>query len=201
MNQDVFEQLVEGSHRRMLRLKRLGRFFHTFAGAVIEAMRERGYRLVGFDSFGDGYSLQFESDQAEELSLVVDPYRTDLPYLIKAGHHAQIRVELATYVSDPDQMRAAQTMQMRTLVGSFFGGGHQQPSGGLREPGAFSFRQDGARVLTSVNLLWDLSVYRKSDLDLDKDGIGQDIDALVHGLRKFREGLLERYVAQLGSVL
>lgn len=44
----VFEELTMGSQQRYAMLRRKVQFFSTFAGGVIEALRESGYRLSNF---------------------------------------------------------------------------------------------------------------------------------------------------------
>lgn len=46
--ENVFEELTMGSQQRYAVLRRKVQFFSTFAGGVIEALRESGYRLSNF---------------------------------------------------------------------------------------------------------------------------------------------------------
>ena len=59
---EILQEIFEKAHHRHLEFRRLDSCFHAFAGTIIEALRERNYRLVGFDTSqnrGEVLDVQF----------------------------------------------------------------------------------------------------------------------------------------------
>lgn len=147
----VFQELTMGCQHRYNSLRRRTQFFSTFAGGVIEALRESGFRLsnfrrqapyAGFSSLqaqgaagaqagariaravgGEtNIGLEFEQRDRDRCQVFIIPYRTDLPFLSKGHFYCQIGLELSRYSSDPDVLRQALDANSRSRAGSFLGG-------------------------------------------------------------------------------
>ena len=147
----VFQELTLGSQARFNSIRRKTQFFSTFAGGVVEALRESGYRLSNFrrhdpaarfQGFGaqpqgamaarmgalqgggvGNIELEFEQRDRDRCKVLVIPYRTDLPFLSKGHYYAQLGLELSRYSNDPDVLRKALSANSRGNVGTFLGAG------------------------------------------------------------------------------
>lgn len=220
----VFHELTLNSQKKFNEVRRKVQFFSTFAGGVVEALRELGYRLSNFEkefsfsslrqpqgvgahstSFteaagGNNMELYFEQQDSDQCKVLIVPFRTDLPYLSKAGYTAQLGLELSRYTSDPDLLRAALDMNTKRQWGSFLGGqfgGKRLPKlyldspPHIRQPGSMTFELRGARLVVAMNILTNLDKYRLKDYDLDIEKIKSDFEAYFYGLEKFL-GLLQK---------
>lgn len=195
---DSYESLVRESQERYVALRRKTHFFEMFAGGVIEALREDGYRLASFQKARENLELSFEQRDLDECRVLILPYRTDLPYVSKKGFMAQVKLELARFCYDPDLLRQATDVHMRASFGSFLGGGRMpqldlSARHGLMQPGTMTFELRGSRLCTAVNVILDLNVYRQSDFDLDIPRLGADLRALFYGVEKYLDLLLSRF--------
>lgn len=221
----VFQELTLSSQRRYSGIRRKTQFFNTFAGAVIEALRESGYRLCNFEkeapypsfagmpqaphqvrqSSGDNMELSFEQRDNDQCRVLIVPYRSDLPYLSKAGYTAQLGLELSRYTSDPDVLRQAMNVHSRSRFGTFLGGvgGHRLPKlyldspPDIRQPGSMTFELRGARLVVAFNTLVDLGKYRLSDFDLDIPSLKADLEAYFYGLEKYLSLLLRTFGSEV----
>lgn len=148
--QTVYDQLTMRSQNRYNGIRRKVQFFTTFAGGVIEALRESGFRLCSFEKqpefvspfsgalsarasqgslasharrAGNGnIELFFEQADRDQCKVLVVPYRTDLPFLSKGRFVAQLGFELSRYCNDPDTLRHAMAVNARSTLGGFLGG-------------------------------------------------------------------------------
>lgn len=213
---DTFNELTQASQRRYNGLRRKLQFFSTFAGGVIEALRELGYRLSDFDKqapypvfgqvvprqTGEGnMELFFEQQDQDQCRVLIIPFRTDLGYLSKNRYTAQLGLELSRYTSDPDVLREALNANYNKLKGQFLGG-----LGGktvhkldldsppdLRQPGSMAFELQGARLVVALNVVVDLAKYRQGDFGLDIPLIKADFEAYFYGLEKYLALLLRTF--------
>lgn len=197
---DSYESLVRQSQERYVGLRRKLHFFDMFAGGVIEALREQGYRLAGFEKLGGNIELALEQRDLDECRVLILPYRTDLPYVSQKGFMAQVKLELARFCYDPDLLRQAMDVQMRASFGSFLGGSRMpqldlRARQALMEPGTMTFELRGSRLCTSVNVILDLNQYRLSEFELDIPRLGADLRALFYGVEKYLDLLLSRFGA------
>ena len=148
----VFQELTLGSQARFNSIRRKTQFFGTFAGGVVEALRESGYRLSNFrrhdpaarfhgfgaqpqgamaarmealrgSGGGGNIELEFEQRDRDRCKVLIIPYRTDLPFLSKGHFYAQLGLELSRYSNDPDVLRKALSANSRGNVGTFLGAG------------------------------------------------------------------------------
>lgn len=229
--QTVFNELTLGCQQRYNGLRRRLQFFSTFAGGVIEALRESGFRLCNFEKsqpfnrFGpatsqlaqaqqlaraqqlaqggdgmqvDNIELFFEQRDRDQCKVIIIPYRTDLPFLYKDKFLAQLGLELSRYSSDPDVLRQALNVNTNASFGSFLGGNrlpklYLHSGRDLKPPGTMTFELKGARLVVSMNVVWNLAKYRQSDFDLDIDAIRLDFEALFYGLEKYLSLLLKNF--------
>lgn len=216
----VFHELTLGSQARYNSIRRKTQFFSTFAGGVVEALRESGYRLSNFKRYDpmsrfQGFAtqqavaragkvsegnieLEFEQRDRDRCKVLVIPYRTDLPFLSKGKYYAQLGLELSRYSNDPDVLRKALSANSRGSVGTFLGGTrlpklYLDSSSELQKPGTMTFELKGARLVVAMNVILDLNKYRQSDFDLDIDTIRSDLAALFYGLEKYLSLLLENF--------
>lgn len=219
----VFQELTLGSQREFSKIRRKVQFFSTFAGGVIEALRESGYRLSNIEkefpfrrfgqqagglqaqsqnitaaSGGNNLELYFEQQDQDQCRVLVIPYRTDLPFLSSGHYVAQLGLELSRYSSDPDVLRQAMNVNSRARMGSYFGQArlpklYLDSPPDLRQPGSMAFELQGARLVVSMNILTDLSKYRISDFDLDIEAIKSDFEAYFYGLEKYLSLLLQNF--------
>jgi hypothetical protein len=218
----VFQELTLGSQRRFADVRRKVQFFSTFAGGVIEALRESGYRLSNIEkefsyrsiarqqslqansrnittaSGGNNLELYFEQRDNDQCRVLIVPYRTDLPYLSKGRYTAQLGLELSRYSSDPNVLRQAMNVNSSGQVGAFFGGRrlpklYLDSPPTLRQPGSMTFELQGARLVVAMNIMTDLVKYRISDFDLDIEAIKRDLEAYFYGLEKYLSLLLQNF--------
>ncbi len=186
-----FQTLVRECQDRYVGLRRKVQYFEMFGGAVIEALRERDYRLTDFDKHGDNLELCFEQRDLDEFRVVILPYRKDLPYLFQRGHLAQLKLELGRFCNDPETLREAIDVNTRASFGTMLGGPmmttldiHSAGSR-LQEPGTMTFSVKGSRLYASTNVILDLDAYRISDFELNIAKVGADFKALFYGLEKY----------------
>ena len=219
----VFQELTLQSQRKFSEIRRKVQFFSTFAGGVIEALRESGYRLSNLEkespisnlslqstsrqalarsittaSGGKNLELYFEQRDHDQCRVLIVPYRTDLPFLANGHYVAQLGLELSRYSNDPDVLRQAMNVNSRARMGSFLGQKrlaklYLDSPPTIRQPGSMTFELQGARLVVSMNILSDLSRYRLSDFDLDIEAIKQDFEAYFYGLEKYLSLLLENF--------
>lgn len=147
--QTVYDDLTLRSQKRYNGIRRKVQFFTTFAGGVIEALRESGFRLCSFEKQAEYVSpfavqqaggaratttlgqrvagngnieLFFEQADRDQCKVLIVPYRTDLPFLSKGRFVAQLGFELSRYCNDPDTLRQAMSVNARSALGGFLGG-------------------------------------------------------------------------------
>lgn len=213
----VVQQLFDQAYQRHRQLRQLQTCFHCFGGAIIEAFRERNYRVVGFDTSVGSQVLNFEQPDGDQVTVVLEPYRTQPTFLKAVGAIAELKVTLRQRVPDPDLVAKAQAAQISSGISNFLGGysmdgvSHRRSemlerlaaSGGhsqfvasmvaqLEEPGNLRFRLQGVEAVASINLILNLNEYAKGALDYDTAQVGQMLDASIYGLEKFIDGMLSR---------
>ncbi len=197
----VLQQLFHDGYRRHVEFRRLDSCFHAFSGALIEAFRERNYRLVGFDTLqaGGALTVSFEQPDGDRICLRLEPYRQTQTFLRSIGPVAEMVCTFYHHVDDPDVITAAQAAMLRQgmgrLLGTFSSHDNLQSGAALSEPGNLRFTLHGSEVVATLNLILNLKDYALGDLDFDKDKLGQSLDAMVYGLEKFVVGILERHSA------
>ncbi len=214
--QSVFNELTLGSQKRYNAIRRKVQFFSTFAGGVIEALRETGFRLCSFEKQPDfletalpgqpstrrrsngNIQLFFEQQDRDQCSVLIVPYRTDLPFLSKGRFVAQLGFELSRYCNDPDTLRQAMSVNARRAVGSLLGGSRlpklyldSPPT--IKPPGTMTFELRGARLVVALNVLANLGKYRLSDFELDIDALREDLQVYFYGLEKYLALLLQNF--------
>lgn len=217
----VYDELTLGSQKRYNSLRRKTQFFSTFAGAVIEALRESGYRLSNFDKepayielFEPGQrapgqpssrqrgnnniELFFEQADHDQCSVLIVPYRADLPFLAKNRFVAQLGLELSRYCNDPDTLRQAVAVNSNAALGSWLGRSrlpklYLDSPPDLKPPGTMTFELRGARLVVAVNILANLGKYRLSDFELDIGAIREDLEVYFYGLEKYMALILENF--------
>ena len=200
MSAAVLQELFRSAREKHLQLRRLDTCFHAFSGALIEAVRERHYRLVGFDTTHQGMlELEFEQPDGDRFQVRVEPYRTAHTFLRAVGPVIELVCTLNQHVDDPNLIASAQAGMMRQGVGRMLGvfssQDNLQRGAGLSEPGNMRFHLHGAEVTATINLVLNLRDFALAGLDYDKDKIGQMLDAVVYGLEKFIGGILEKHAA------
>lgn len=148
----VFQELTLGCQQRYNSIRRKAQFFSTYAGGVIEALRESGFRLSNFKRHNPyarfhqmmanrppaqqkaaqqlpkiqetgNMELEFEQRDRDRCKVLIIPYRTDLAFLSSGSYLAQLGLELSRYTNDPEVLRQAVEINARSSVGSFIGGG------------------------------------------------------------------------------
>lgn len=197
----VFRELTLGCQQRFNSLRRKTQFFSTFAGGVVEALRESGFRLSNFRRQSpytgeNNIGLEFEQRDRDRCEVLIIPYRTDLPFLAKGKYYCQIGLELSRYSNDADVLRQALDANSRNRAGTFLGGSRlpkltlSSPPA-LQRPGTMTFELQGARLVVAMNVIMDLAKYRQSDFDLDINAIRDDFQALFYGLEKYLSLLLK----------
>jgi hypothetical protein len=220
VSESVFHELTLGSQRQFAGIRRKVQFFSTFAGGVIEALRELGFRLSNIEkesSFG-GYTAQsvhgvgqavtaasggknmelyFEQRDNDQCRVLIVPYRTDLPYLSRGRFTAQLGLELSRYSSDPDVLRQAMNVNSRGQLGGFLGGvsGKRLPKLYLNSPPDIKQPGSMAFELRGARLVVSMNVL----VDLGKFRISDfdlDIDAIKKDLEAYFYGL-EKYLSLL----
>lgn len=193
----VLQELFSKAHQRHLEFRRYDTSFHAFAGALIEAFRERNYRLVGFDTVQHAIVVIVEQPDGDRVNLRLEPYRTTQTFLRSVGPVAEVVCSLHHHVHDPDVITAAQAGMLRQGIGRMLGSlsrhDDMRASAALSEPGNMRFHLHGAEVVASINLILNLNDYLVSALDFNKDKVGETIDATIYGLEKFVGGILERH--------
>ncbi|MFN8613766.1 MAG: hypothetical protein U0931_39895 [Vulcanimicrobiota bacterium] len=200
MSNAILKEIFRGAREKHLELRRLDTCFHGFSGALIEAFRERHYRLVGFDTTAQGMLvLEFEQPDGDRFIVRLEPYRTAHTFLRAVGPVVEMVFTLNQHVEDPDVIASAQAGMMRQGVGRMLGvfSGHDNldRGAGLSEPGNMRFHLNGAEVTATLNLVLNLRDWALAGLDYDKDKIGRMLDAVVYGLEKFVNGILEKHSA------
>lgn len=197
MSGAVLKELFQQAHRRHLEFRRHDTCFHAFAGALIEAFRERNYRLVGFDTVEGAVSVELEQPDGDRFNIRLEPYRRAQTFLRSIGPIAEMSATFHHRVEDPDVITAAQSAMMRQgvgrLLGTFSSHDNLRTGSELSEPGNLRFNLHGAEVVASINLILNLKDYSLNSLDFDKDRLGGMLEALVYGLEKFVGGILERH--------
>lgn len=219
--QTVYDELTRDGQARYNGIRRKVQFFTTFAGGVVEALRESGFRLSSFekqaaftDVFGHGgrapgqpshrragnnnIQLFFEQADRDQCTVLIVPYRTDLPFLSKGRFVAQLGLELSRYCNDPDTLRQAMSVNAKAAFGSFLGGSrlpklYLDSPPDLKPPGTMTFELRGARLVVAMNVLANLGKYRMSDFDLDIDAIRGDLQAYFYGLEKYLALLVQNF--------
>ena len=220
MNEDVFHELNLGSQRQFAGIRRKVQFFSTFAGGVIEALRELGFRLSNIEkesgfrthgaqpvqslsqnitssAAGKNVELYFEQRDNDQCRVLIIPYRTDLPYLSRGRFTAQLGLELSRYSSDPDVLRQAMNVNSRSQFGGFLGGmrGKRLPKLTLNSPPDIKQPGSMAFELRGARLVVSLNVL----IDLGKFRLSDfdlDIDAIKQDLQAYFYGL-EKYLSLL----
>lgn len=217
--QDVYHELTLSGQNRFNGIRRKVQFFSTFAGGVIEALRESGFRLCSFDKQTESYEvptqgvlrlpravsngnieLFFEQQDRDQCKVLIVPYRQDLPFLSKGRFVAQLGFELSRYCNDPDTLRQAVAVNAKSTVGRFFGG-HRLPKlyldspPTIRPPGTMTFELRGARLVVAMNILANLGKYRMSDFELDINAIREDMEVYFYGLEKYLTLLMQNFGA------
>ncbi|MBS2037285.1 hypothetical protein JST97_20020 [bacterium] len=198
MSSAVLKEIFRGARQKHLQLRRLDTCFHAYCGALIEAFRERNYRLVGFDTTNQGaLVVEFEQPDGDRFLVRVEPFRTAHTFLRAVGPVAEIVFTLNQHVDDPNVIASAQAGMMRQGVGRMLGvfSAHDNLNrgAGLSEPGNMRFHLNGAEVTATLNLVCNLNDYALAGLDYDKEKIGLMLDAVVYGLEKFVQGVLEKH--------
>jgi len=195
----VLQQIFHDAHLRHLEFRRYDTCFHAFAGAVVEAFRERNYRLVGFDSGASSLFVDVEQPDGDRIRIRLEPYRTEQTFMRSLGPVVELVCTLFQHIEDPDTIAAAQAGMLQKGVGRMLGAfsSHDdlRPDSRLSEPGNLRFNLHGAEVVASINLILNLKDYSINSLDFDKDKVGSTLDALIYGLEKFVGGILERHMA------
>jgi len=218
----TFHELTLGSQRRFSAIRRKVQFFSTFAGGVIEALRESGYHLsnieketpysappprrgrraspetIATDSAEHNIELSFEHHHNRQCRVLIVPFRTDLPYLAKGHYTAQLGLEIARFTSDPDVLRQAMNVNSRVRFGSVLGRArlpklYLDSPPDIRQPASMTFELRGARLVAAMNILTDLSKYRSSGFDLDIKAIQSDFEAYFYGIEKYLWLLMQNF--------
>jgi hypothetical protein len=220
VSESVFHDLTLASQRKYAGIRRKVQFFSTFAGGVIEALRELGFRLSNIEkesgyrgygaqsvhgvaqavtaaSGGKNLELYFEQRDNDQCRVLIVPYRTDLPYLSKNHFTAQLGLELSRYSSDPDVLRQAMNVNSRGQLGGFLGGmrGKSIPKLYLNSPP--DLKQPGSMTfeLRGARLVVSMNVL----VELNKFRVSDfdlDIDAIKKDLEAYFYGL-EKYLSLL----
>lgn len=195
----ILKDLFGQARKRHLEFRRLDSCFHAYSGALIEALRERNYRLINFDTDRGMLTLAFEQPDGDQFLVRVEPYRTSHPFLRSIGPVVELVFTLVQHIEDPNVIAAAQAGMMRQGVGRMLGvfssQDNRQSGATLSEPGNMRFHLHGAEITASINLVLNLRDHTIDSLDYDKDKIGQMLDAVVYGLEKFVTGILEKHAA------
>lgn len=221
----IYDELTMKCQARYNGIRRKVQFFSTFAGGVIEALRESGFRLCSFekqtacyDAFaeerplgqltrqrpGDNIQLFFEQQDRDQCTILIVPYRTDLTFLAKGRFVAQLGLELSRYCNDPDTLRQAMAVNAKNAFGSFLGGGrlpklYLDSPPDLKPPGTMTFELRGARLVVAMNVLANLGKYRMSDFELDIDAIREDLQVYFYGLEKYLALLMQNFGSEVES--
>lgn len=226
--QNVYDDLTLGSQKRYNSIRRRVQFFSTFAGGVIEALRESGFRLSSFEKQapytnlfepgqrapgqpsgrrrGNGnIELFFEQRDHDQCSILIVPYRTDLPFLSKNRFVAQLGFELSRYCNNPDTLRQALSVNSNAVLGGLLGRSrlpklYLDSPPDIKPPGTMTFELRGARLVVAMNILANLGKYRLSDFDLDIDAIREDLSVYFYGLEKYMALLLENFGAKPSEI-
>ena len=220
--QTVYDELTRRSQKRYNSIRRKVQFFATFAGGVIEALRESGFRLCSFEKqpayvspfaacasstgtpgrreCNGNIELFFEQADRDQCKVLIVPYRTDLPFLSKGRFVAQLGFELSRFCNDPDTLRQAMAVNARSALGGFLGGSrlpklYLDSPATLKPPGTMTFELRGARLVVAMNVLANLGKYRLSDFELDIDGIREDLEVYFYGLEKYLALLMQSFGA------
>lgn len=194
----VFQELIDGCQERFRRLRQLTQFYHRFAGNVIRIQQDRDCVLTHVGSSGGTIDLTFEERDEDGLVVRIEPFRNDLVFVNKVGFWAEMHFELFRFCLDPVKLQQANAMNMRSSVGSLFGGGHIREvrmrgnSASLAQPGVMRLRSSGSRIHVSTMLIWDLTGYQVAGGGFDRVALARDLDAVCHGLEKCLEGMTAR---------
>lgn len=213
----VYDELTSGGQNRFNSIRRKVQFFSTFAGGVIEALRESGFRLCSFEKQSENLGtlrpnavglarvpangnieLFFEQQDRDQCKVLIVPYRQDLPFLSKGRYVAQLGLELSRYCNDPDTLRQAMSVNAKSTVGTLLGGRrlpklYLDSPPDLKPPGTMTFELRGARLVVAMNVLANLGKYRMSDFELDIDAIREDLQVYFYGLEKYLNLLVENF--------
>lgn len=192
--EQIYDELTRGGQNRYNGIRRKIQYFSTFAGGVIEALRESGFRLCSFEkqprADGSGnIELFFEQQDRDQCTVLIVPYRQDLPFLARGRFVAQLGLELSRFCNDPDTLRQAVAVNARASVGTLLGGRrlpklYLNSPPDLKPPGTMTFELRGARLVVAINVLANLGKYRLSDFELDIDAIREDFQVYFYGLEK-----------------
>ena len=117
----VLKDLFGQARKRHLEFRRLDSCFHAYSGALIEALRERNYRLNNFDTDHGMLTLAFEQPDGDQFLIRVEPYRTSHPFLRSIGPVVELVFTLVQHIEDPNVIAAAQAGMMRQGVGRMLG--------------------------------------------------------------------------------
>lgn len=206
----VYDELTRQGQATYNGIRRKMQFFETFAGGVIEALREAGFRLCSFEKQPEGQQgagnieLFFEEGDHDQRKVLIVPYRNDLAFLAKGRFVAQLGLEMSRYSNDPDTLRQAMAVNAKAAFGGLLGGARlprlylDSPSA-IRPPGTMTFELRGARLVVSMNVLVNLGKYRLSDFELDTDSIGEDLQVYFYGLERYLTGLVSSFAHQPGQ--
>lgn len=214
----IYDELTLNGQNRYNGIRRKVQFFSTFAGGVIEALRESGFRLCSFEKEAEGFGLGapgvtrrrcngnielfFEQQDRDQCKVLIVPYRQDLPFLAKGRFVAQLGLELSRYCNDPDTLRQAMAVNAKSTMGMFLGGKrlpklYLDSPPDLKPPGTMTFELRGARLVVAMNVLANLGKYRLSDFELDIDAIREDFQVYFYGLEKYLTLLMQNFGAKI----
>lgn len=130
--EQIYDELTRSGQNRYNGIRRKIQYFSTFAGGVIEALRESGFRLCSFEKQSERGSngnieLFFEQQDRDQCKVLIVPYRQDLPFLARGRFVAQLGLELSRFCNDPDTLRQAVALNARASMGTLLGG-RRRPS-------------------------------------------------------------------------